>query len=147
MISKIFHCWPFNTKPCPHLDSVKSTRLDQGEGRPCDAETRQTIIRISSGGGHIEKNQKTRKNNRAHPNQNGETNALQLPKLLLLLRVSCSSASSKALIEKPFEWMDRITFSKVFPSSWHRCHTWLPKGAISHGEAEHRAPWDRNFLN
>lgn len=52
---------PCTAMPCPsHLDGVKSTRLDQGEGRPCDTETRQTIIRVSSEGeAQIEKNKKT----------------------------------------------------------------------------------------
>jgi len=53
---------PCTAMPCPsHLDGVKSTRLDQGEGRPCDTETRQTIIRVSSEGeAQIEKNKKTK---------------------------------------------------------------------------------------
>ncbi len=33
--------------------------------------------------------------------------------------------SNRWRIAKPLEWIDRITFSKVFPSSWQRCHTWL----------------------
>ena len=71
---------PCTAMPCPsHLDGVKSTRLDQGEGRPCDTETRQTIIRVSSEGRRrlrkIRKRQK-KTTDRKGTNQNGENNAL-----------------------------------------------------------------------
>ena len=39
------------------------------------------------------------------------------------ITVSYSIPQAEALIENPLEWMDKITFSKLLPSSWHRCQT------------------------
>lgn len=46
--------------------------------------------------------------------------------------------SNRRRIAKPLEWIDRITFSKVFPSSWQRCHTWLRR------QSKGRQPWHWN---
>ena len=46
--------------------------------------------------------------------------------------------SNRRRIAKPLEWIERITFSKVFPSSWQRCHTWLRR------QSKGRQPWHWN---